>query len=48
MLDVIYDEFSKRYNDFSNVNYEMLLPEDPTFESDLKLFLEKVFTRKST
>lgn len=42
MLTEVFDEFVQRYNDFSIVGYEMLLPEDPSFEEDLVIFLDKV------
>ena len=42
MVFEIYENFTKRYNDFANVSYEMLLPEDSGFDVDLKSFLDMV------
>ena len=38
----IYDEFNKKFSELS-VNYEMLVPEDETFDKNKQIFLDKVF-----
>ncbi|XP_043279274.1 dynein beta chain, ciliary-like [Venturia canescens] len=42
MTSDIYDEFVKAYNEFSSVQYDILLPEDDHFTEDLNEFLTKV------
>lgn len=42
MVNDIYDEFVKAYNEFSSVQYNILLPEDGEFTKDLNEFLTKV------
>ncbi|XP_014229978.1 dynein beta chain, ciliary-like [Trichogramma pretiosum] len=41
LIDV-YESFVKSYNELSAVNYEILLPEDPSFDRDQRIFLDKV------
>lgn len=39
----VYEEFTKLYNEFSGVQYEILLPEEIGFTEDITIFLKKVF-----
>ncbi|XP_011494831.1 PREDICTED: dynein beta chain, ciliary-like [Ceratosolen solmsi marchali] len=42
MVLEIYESFIKFYSNFSNVNYDMLLPEDSKFDNDLQTFFAQI------
>lgn len=42
LLLEIHEDFTRRYNEFSNAGYEMLLPEEEAFERDLAIFLRQI------